>query len=283
MPIVPTPLDVHAAASVSPALIHLHGFWDPFSAASHLVGAIVFLILGVRLVRRAAPDRTRQIAMAVYAISGVALLLLSGLYHMATAGTALSRLLVRLDHAAIFFLIAGTFTPIHTLLFRGVLRWLPLTFIWCVALVGAILKTLYFYSVPESVGLTLFLVMGWLGLVGGFILLRREGLVFVRPLLLGGFAFSAAALMEFFRWPTVLPGFIHAHEVFHVAALIGYAFHFSFMWSFARPTGETAITVPSRRTASQPQRHAHPHPARHADSSPVRYEPTVANMMQLSQ
>ena len=279
MPIAPIPPDVHGAA-VTPALIHLHGFWDPFSAASHLVGAIVFLILGIRLVQRARPDRARQLAMGIYAGSGVLLLLLSGLYHMATGGTMLSRLLVRLDHAAIFFLIAGTFTPIHALLFRGALRWVPLTFIWIAAFAGAILKTLFFYSVPESVGLTLFLVMGWLGLVGGFILLHREGLAFVRPLLLGGLAFSAGSLMEFFRWPTVLPGFIHAHEVFHVAAMIGYAFHFKFMWSFARPTQTAEL-----QAAPKPQRHAHPHAPRHGDSSPARYEPasSVANLMPMPQ
>jgi channel protein (hemolysin III family) len=224
-----------AAAAAGPALLHLHGFWDPFSAASHLIGAVVFLILGLRLVRRGGPDRARQLALGVYVACGVMLLLLSGLYHMATGGTAASRLLVRFDHAAIFFLIAGTFTPIHMLHFRGALRWVPLAFVWTAAFVGAVFKTLFFYSVPESVGLSMFLVMGWLGLVGGFVLLRREGIRFVSPLLLGGAAFSAGAIMEFFRWPTLVPGLIHAHEVFHVAALVGFAFHFAFMWQFASP------------------------------------------------
>jgi channel protein (hemolysin III family) len=273
MPIAPIPPDVFGggpggpggaggaiASALHPALIHLHGFWDPFSAASHLVGAAVFLVLGVRLVRRAAPDPARQLAVGVYAACAVLLLLCSGVYHMATGGTMLSRLLVRLDHAAIFFLIAGTFTPIHALLFRGALRWAPLVFIWLAAVVGAILKTLYFYSVPESVGLSLFLLMGWLGLIGGVVLLRREGFTFVRPLLRGGVAFSVGAAMEFARWPVVLPGVIHAHDVFHLAVLAGCALHFSFIWRFAAPTtaptaADDRLFVPPLAAALMPAPH----------------------------
>lgn len=115
------------------------------------------------------------------------------------------------------------------------MRWAPLAFIWTVTAAGVIFKTAYFHTVPESVGLTLYLMMGWLGVVGGGALWRRHGFAFIRPLLLGGVAFSVGAMMEFYQWPVILPGVIHAHDVFHVAVLVGYALHFSFIWRFAAP------------------------------------------------
>jgi channel protein (hemolysin III family) len=258
MPIAPIPPDVAAALPAVPALYHLHGFWDPFSAASHLLGAAAFLVLGVRLVRRGAPERARQAMLAIYAFSCVLLLFISGVYHATTGGGAARALLVRLDHAAIFILIAGTFTPIHGLLFRGVMRWAPLAFIWAAAGAGVIFKTANFQTVPESVGLTLYLVMGWLGIVGGAVLWRRHGFAFVRPLLLGGAAFSVSAMMEFCRWPVVVPGVIHPHDVFHLTVLVGFTLHFSFMWQFAAPASMTEDAPPPSRSPADAGRPLRP-------------------------
>ena len=248
MPIAPIPPDVHAL----PALYHLYGFWDPFSAASHLLGAVAFLVLGVRLVLRGAPERARQALLGVYAFGCVLLLLISGVYHATKGGGgAASALLVRLDHGAIFILIAATFTPIHGLLFRGAMRWAPLAFIWAAAVAGVIWKAAYFHTGPEWVGMTVYVVMGWLGVVGGADLWRRHGFAFIRPLLLGGIAFSLGAMMEFCRWPIVMPGVIHAHDLFHLAVLAGCALHFTFIWRCAARASVTGELTSLRSRADE--------------------------------
>jgi predicted membrane channel-forming protein YqfA (hemolysin III family) len=75
--------------------------------------------------------------------------------------------------------------------------------------------------------------MGWLGLFSGILLARRYGFSFVKPLLIGGLAYSSGALIEFLQWITVLPGVIHPHELFHVAVLMGVFFQWLFVWQFA--------------------------------------------------
>jgi channel protein (hemolysin III family) len=161
------------------------------------------------------------------------LLAVSGLYHLTLPGGTSNRIMVRLDHDAIFLLIAGTFTPIHGLLFRGKMRWIPLAMVWSVAAAGIVLKTFLFDTVAESVGLTLYLGMGWFGTAAGVVLWKQFGFRFIRPLLFGGIAYSAGAVLEYFRWPILVPGIIHAHEVFHAAVLVGAAFHFAFIWRIA--------------------------------------------------
>ena len=219
----------------SPGVFHLPGLHDPFSALSHLLGAATFVVLGAMLLRRGRGDAARLAFLGVYAAACVGLLLASGLYHMTGPAGAWHAFMLRLDHGAIFVLIAGTFTPIHGLLFRGPLRWGPLVLIWSAAAAGVVLKTAFFDSVAQWVGLSLYLALGWLGAVSGGLLWRRHGFAFVRPLLLGGLAYSAGAAVDFAGAPILLPGVVHAHELFHVAVLGGAALHWRFVWRFARP------------------------------------------------
>lgn len=216
-----------------PELRHLPGLHDPVSAVTHLFGAAGFLALGALLLRRGRGDPARLAFLAVYAAAGVLLFAASGGYHMTAAGGPARAVLQRLDHAAIFVLIAGTFTPVHGLLFRGPLRWGPLLLVWAAAAAGVVLKAAYFDAVAEWVGLTLYLSVGWLGLLSGLLLGRRHGFAFVRPLALGGAAYSVGAALDFLRWPVLVPGAIQSHEVFHLAVLAGAGWHFAFVWGFA--------------------------------------------------
>jgi len=133
----------------APELYHLPGFHEPFSAISHLLGAVVFLFLGIRLLQRGRGDRARLIFLGIYVGAGVFLLSMSGVYHMMVRGAMASRVMARLDHGAIFILIAASFTPAHGLLFRGALRWGPLVLVWIGAITGITLKTIFFDNLAE--------------------------------------------------------------------------------------------------------------------------------------
>jgi channel protein (hemolysin III family) len=171
--------------------------------------------------------------LGVYAGSCVLLLSLSGVYHMMVRGGPAHGVLGRLDSGAIFVLIAGTFTPAHGILFRGELRWVPLVLIWAAAVTGITFKTVYYSDLAEWLGLTFYLALGWLGGLSVVLLWRRFGFAFVRPLLLGGVAYSVGATMEFLGWLVVVPGVVHAHELFHLAVLAGALLHYRFIWQFA--------------------------------------------------
>jgi channel protein (hemolysin III family) len=212
----------------------LPGLFEPFSVFSHLAGAVLFGVLGYRLLVRGKGDVFRQMVLGVYAASCVLLFAISGIYHMLPMHTPARLLLARLDHSAIFVLIAGTFTPAHGILFRGWGRWVPLFLIWAAALGGIAVKSLYFEDLAGGPGISIYLFLGWVGAISGTWLGQRYGFNFVKPLLWGGIAYSVGALVEYVRWPIVIPGVIHAHDVFHLAVLAGALFHWSFVWRIAR-------------------------------------------------
>ncbi len=233
------------------ALHHLPGFHEPFSAMSHLLGAGIFLILGFLLLLRGRRNRSGLIYLGIYAVSVVLLLSMSGVYHMMIRAGAAHRVLERLDHGAIFVLIAGTYTPALGILFRGWLRWGPLVVIWAAAVAGVTLKTVFFDDLAPWLGLTFYLMMGWFGIFSGVLLARRYGFTFVKPLLWGGLAYSVGGVIDLFQWWIVFPGVIHPHELFHVAVLMGAFWHWLFVWQFA--PGEPSTQRLSRRRDSPRQ------------------------------
>ncbi|MEM7755529.1 MAG: hemolysin III family protein [Planctomycetota bacterium] len=200
---------------------------DPIAAFTHLLGALACVGAAPSLVARGQTLHAR-VALAVFAASAVLLLLASGAFHSMTHDTPTREVFKRLDHAAIFVLIAGSFTPIHAVLFRGWLRWGVLVPIWVAAIAGVALKTIFFESIPYWVGVTVYLTMGWVGGLSFAFLIARRGFRYTSPLLLGGLAYTVGAVCEFTGEPSLIPGVFESHEVFHVMVLLG----LMGMWAF---------------------------------------------------
>jgi channel protein (hemolysin III family) len=214
-------------------MLSIPGFSDPVSSLTHLAAAVVFAILSFFLIARGRGDARRVVSLAVFAFSCVLLLSLSGVYHLLSPGTAGRSVLLRLDHAAIFLLIAGSFTPVHAILLRDRWHWHLLACIWSAAIVGLTLKTVYFDTVPPWLGLSMYLGLGWLGLISTIALARRFGVRFILPLVWGALAYTLGAVAEFQGWPVLVAGVVGPHEIFHVAVLAGIAFHWSFIRAIA--------------------------------------------------
>jgi len=208
---------------------HFLVFYEPFSSLSHFVGALVCLIFSVPLWRSAKGHFGHRLAIGVFCFASVFLLIMSGVYHLLPEGTTGRMVLQRLDHAAIFLMIAGTFTPLHSILFRGVLRWLPLVVIWTIAITGITLKTIFFSQIPETLSLGTYLGMGWLGLISVVFICIHWGFGLAAPLLKGSVAYSIGSLFEFLKGPIVISGVIGPHELFHLAVLVGIAYHWKFI------------------------------------------------------
>lgn len=223
------------------------GFAEPFNSLSHLLSAGVFAVLGFFLLRRGRGSIPRLFALGVFVFSCVFLLSMSGVYHLLSPGGAGHRVLQQLDHAAIFALIAGSFTPVHWILFTRWGRWGVLLLIWVLAATGITLKVIFFDSIPEWLGLTLYLSLGWVGLASGITLWRRYGFGLIKPLVYSGLSYTVGGLLEFLRTPVLIPGVLGPHELLHIGVLAGIGFHFRFLFAVLDRA------VPSKPIISMPQ------------------------------
>jgi len=216
-----------------PLINSIPGIADPFSSVSHLIGAGIFLLLGLLMIRRGRGNAARIASLGVFVLGSVLLLSISGIYHLLDPKGTPREVMRLLDHAAIFILIACSFTPPHAILFRGPGRWGMLLLIWTFAVVSISVKMFFFGDMPAALGTGLYLGMGWIGLASGLVLWRRFGFSLVAPLLWGGVAYSVGAVLDILRWPVLVPGVVQWHEVFHLFVLTGLAFHWAFIYGVA--------------------------------------------------
>ncbi len=205
------------------------GFSEPVSSLTHYTAALVALLVGPRLMRAGARSGVMLGALAVFVGAVVVLFVASGTYHLLEPGGTAREVLRRIDHAAIFILIAGTFTPVHIFAFRGAWRWGVLSLVWTGAIVGIVLKSVFFTNFPESLWLAAYLGVGWVGLVSLVKLGRDRGWSRVRLLFWGGVVYSMGAGLEFARLPTVIPHVVGPHELFHLAVVVAVAIHWRYI------------------------------------------------------
>lgn len=205
------------------------GFSEPFSSLTHLLAAGVFFILGIVLLLRSYVSAGKTLSLLVFVLAVPFALSMSGVFHLLSPGTVAKAVFQRLDHAAIFFLIAATYTPVHGIVFRGVLRWGILMIVWAVAITGITLKSIFFVAIPEWIGLTLYLSLGWFGIFSTYQLYKRFGFPYIKPIVYGALAYTFGGMLDFLRIPVFIPQVIGPHEFFHVFVLIGISMHWGFI------------------------------------------------------
>lgn len=228
----------------------IFGFADPVSSWLHLAGAVAFAMLGASLLKRAKGSPQKQAYFGVYAVCCVFVLFASGLYHLLPRGAGRS-VMLRLDHAAIFALMAGTLTAIQGALFRGWRRWIPLVGIWSVAVAGITLKALFFRSLPEWCWVALYVVPSWVISVAVLWLIAHHyGPAFLSLPVWGGVAFTAGVFVNASTGPVIIPGVFGPHEMWHVLVLVAMGLHWKFIYDVAAIDDEQVAATLKPRPAT---------------------------------
>lgn len=203
---------------------------DPFSSISHLAGAVLFLPFTVLLVRKAAAAGNTS-STAAAAVFGLCLLLMycaSGIYHAVQNEKAVA-FLRKMDHALIYILIAGTYTPICLIPLQGPQSRFLLLFIWLLAAAGVLL-TFFWIEAPRALTTALYLAMGWLILSALPSLVKAASLLTVSLLVGGGLLYSLGAVIYALKWPPLAIKGFGFHELFHLFVLGGSALHIGFIF-----------------------------------------------------
>ena len=215
------------------------GFREPFSALSHLIGAAVAAYLGAFLVLRSR-SAWAWVGLSVFVGSAVFLLSMSGTYHLLAEGGGRA-VLKRLDASGVYVLIAGTMTPIVLILLRGAQRIAFIAVVWSFVGTFVPLRVVFFQLTEGVPGGLAPLILGWTGLALGWVLIKRWGFAAVKRLLWGGIAYTAGISLIPNTWIVVIPGVIGAHELWHIAVVVGLVFHWSYIQQIAMLRPEDVV------------------------------------------
>ena len=209
------------------------GINDPFSSLSHLIATVAFIFLNAILFYHGRGNALRVTALVIYGITIIFLLSMSGVYHLLEDGSTARHVLRRMDHAGIWMLIAGTFTPIHVIMMSGFWRWGILVIVWVTAITGMVLEVVFFRDFPEELSLMFYLSLGWLGIVSAITYRKSHPGRSIKYMMIGGLSYSIGAIFDYFRWPIIINGVFAYHEIFHLAVVIGISCHWMFIYQIA--------------------------------------------------
>ena len=209
---------------------------EPVNGLTHLGGAVVAAGGLIVLIYLAWGDTAKAAALGLYGITLVLMFSASAAYHMATAGPRVLLLLRKLDHSAIYLLIAGSYTPICLHYFAGFWRTGMLAIIWSLAVAGIVVK-IFVIRAPRWVTAGIYLLMGWLSIAAIREILAALPAGALVWLFLGGLFFTGGAVIYMLKKPDPWPGVFGFHEVWHIFVLLGAFSHFVVMAAYVAPAG----------------------------------------------
>ena len=171
-------------------------------------------------------------ASVIYSISLIGQYGVSALYHTRMWTRQKYLILRRIDHAAIFVLIAGSASPICLLKLKNASGLQLLFVFWLVAIIGMLITTLWTH-VPKWSRAVLYVAMGWIGILYFPEIKSSLDPTNIQLLVIGGVAYTLGAIIYAFKWPDPFPSVFGYHEVFHVLVVLGSAFHFCLIYNIA--------------------------------------------------
>ena len=212
----------------------MNRFRDPINALTHLTGAILSLIgivamLGLIIVEKNVTPLT-LISVLAFGCGLICLYSTSFIYHASLGSQERILHLKKLDHAMIFILIAGTYTPFCLLCLSGTMRIVMMIAIWGVALIGIFLKVAWI-NMPRWLGTGLYIFLGWFALfvVGQlYAALPLPGFIL---LVAGGVMYTVGGVIYAIKKPNFSKEF-GFHEFFHIFVILGSLCHYCCIFFF---------------------------------------------------
>ena len=217
----------------------VHGFLKPrFRGRVHLWAIGPMLLAGL-ILTALAPTGASKISVAVYAVAITGMLASSAAYHRAKVSETTRVWLRRLDHAMIGVAVAGTYTPVVTLVLDGLLRATLLSLLWTGAL-GSLVLSFAFPQAPRAIRALVYVALGWGGAIAMPWIWTHGGVAAFTCVIVGALFYTAGAVVYALRKPNPWPTVFGFHEVFHSLVLLAAVSHF----------GAVALVVANAANAS---------------------------------
>ena len=209
---------------------------DPVSGLTHLAWALLSIAGLVLLIITALKNGEGAWDVVSFSIFGASLILLytfSSVYHLCNVSEKATVVLRKLDHIMIFFLIAGSYTPIALGPLRGPWGWSIFGVVWGIAFVGVFL-TIFWLKAPRWTSTSLYLAMGWVVLIAIYpmiVTFKTAGafgsLIW---LLVGGIFYTIGGVIYGLKKPALKNKYFSFHEIFHIFVMLGSLCHWWFIY-----------------------------------------------------
>lgn len=191
----------------------------------HLGTAPVALLAGAALVILA-PTLQARFTIAIFTLSAVALFSISATYHTITWTPNAKRVLRRIDHANIFLIIAGTYTPLTVIWLETNTAQILLSLVWGGSIIGLLFR-IFWLNAPRWLYVPIYIALGWAALLYLPDFYRSAGALIVALILAGGILYSAGAIIYALKRPNFSHKYFGFHELFHSFTIAAFFCHYA--------------------------------------------------------
>ncbi len=198
---------------------------ERFAAYSHLIGTLAALAGSILLLFLTIRERSNVVVAVIYGFSITFLFIASTLYHALKKKENEYSFWRILDHIAIFFMIAGTYTPLVYIYLTGAWRWGIIAAQWALVVLGIIFKP-FILKVPRWVETVIYLLMGWMAILPIREFITLMPVVVLILIFVGGLAFTIGAILHIIG-KEIIPGVLSFHDIFHILIIVGGSTHFA--------------------------------------------------------
>ena len=209
---------------------------DPGSAATHGIAMILSLVAAILLLIRvsANPSPEKYAAFGIFSLSVFLLYCASTTYHSVKGSPHLTQILKKIDHMMIFFMIAGSYTPVCAIVLGNRTGWIMLAAVWGVALLGMGMNLLWI-NCPKWVSSVVYIAMGWICVFAFLKIKSALSEAEFALLLSGGIIYTIGGVIYALKLPLFrrLPKYFGNHEIFHCFVIAGSVCHYSMMFLLA--------------------------------------------------
>ena len=210
-------LRAHVREMLEEVKPRMRGWLHAASAPLTLAAGVVLIILS--------PNAATRVGSSIFAASALVLFTVSAVYHRGTWSPRTWRFLRRFDHANIFLLIAGSYTPFTLLLLEGRDRTVLLTVVWVGAGLGVLFR-IFWSDAPRWLYTPIYIALGWAAVFffGDFV--ENAEATVLTLMVLGGLLYTAGALVYGLKRPNPSPTWFGFHEVFHTLTIAAFVSHY---------------------------------------------------------
>eukprot|EP00873_Tetraselmis_striata_P006085 jgi/Tetstr1/426349/TSEL_016661.t1 len=216
---------------------------EVFNTASHFAALMLSLLGGAVMVSTAAAHPYAGVAwkvvgISLYVTTLACMFLASTLHHGIEGSPELETRFQALDYAAIYPLIAGTFSPMClTFLHESATGWAFFGALWALAAIGSTATLLAFEHLPKYIPFTMYITMGWMGALFTPLVFSFIGIPGIALLGAGGVLYTVGGVIFTAEKPNPAPGVFGFHEIWHLFVMGGAACHFALVYLYVLPFG----------------------------------------------
>jgi hemolysin III len=203
---------------------------ERFNFYSHLAGVGAAVIGTAALVQVAGYSFPTLITALIYGFGVIFLFSASACHHAFKKAEDELSFWRKLDHFAIFCMIAGTYTPVCHLYLEGAWRWSIIGVQWGLVGIGLLLQ-IFFPAAPRILTTSLYIVMGWIAVIPLRQILTAMTVGQAALLFAGGVAYTLGGVIYALKRPRLVPGIFSFHELFHLLVLTGAALHYALIFT----------------------------------------------------